>query len=180
MYLQITVTIQGKELNSYSFAESEILIGRSAECDVLLDNAGVSRTHAKLLRQGDQVMVVDLLSGNGTFLNGQRVTQAQVSPTDTIGIGKFSLAAKLSAEDLPQTPSPVSAAEPDVVSSSTVFLRPEETQRILQQAQGAKQAPPVVARPTQVAAPPSKQTHIGWVFAAGALLGLICGWLIWG
>lgn len=179
MYLQISITIQGKELQSYSFTESEILIGRSAECDVLLDNAGVSRTHAKLLRQGDQVVVVDLLSGNGTFVNGHRVTQAQVSASDTIGIGKFSLTAKLSREDLPQTPPPVSTAEPEVVSSSTVFLRPEETQRILQKAQGAKQAPPAPARPTPTPTAPPQQIPMGWVFAAGALLGLVCGWLIW-
>lgn len=179
MYLHITVSIQGNELHRYSFTESEILIGRSAECDVLLDNAGVSRTHAKLLRQGDQVVVVDLLSGNGTFVNGERVTQAKVAPTDNIGIGKFSLCAKLSQEDLPQTEAPASTAEPEVVSSSTVFLRPEETRKILQQTQIAKPAASAPIRPAvQTEAPPS--IPLGWVFAAGALAGLFCGWLFWG
>jgi pSer/pThr/pTyr-binding forkhead associated (FHA) protein len=179
MYLQITVSIQGNELHRYSFAESEILIGRSPECDVLLDNAGVSRTHAKLLRQGDQVLVVDLLSGNGTFVNGQKVTQAKVVAADTIGIGKFSLSAKLSREDLPQTEPPAQSAEPEVVSSSTVFLRPEETRKILQQAQSAKPAVTAPVRPTARATPPADKSVL-WVFAAGTLVGLFCGWLFWG
>jgi|GEM_PF-2265116 len=180
MYLHITVSIQGTELHNYSFAESEILIGRSPECDVLLDNAGVSRTHAKLLRQGDQVMVVDLLSGNGTFINGERITRTEVAPTDVIGIGKFSLSAKLSQDDLPQTDSSTSTAEPEVVSSSTVFLRPEETRKILQQTQIAKPAAATApTRPTATTSTPASLS-LGWAFAAGALMGLLCGWLFWG
>lgn len=179
MYLQIRVSIQGNQLHVYSFSESEILIGRSQECDVLLDNAGVSRTHAKLLRQGNQVVVVDLLSGNGTFVNGQRITQTTVSPGDSIGIGKFTLSAKLSREDLPPTEPPATAAEPEVVSSSTVFLRPEETRKILQQAQSAKPATAAPVRPAARAAPAAEKP-VAWVFAAGVLVGLFCGWLFWG
>lgn len=179
MYLHITVSIQGNELHRYSFTESEILIGRSAECDVLLDNAGVSRTHAKLLRQGDQVVVVDLLSGNGTFVNGERVTQTKIAPADNIGIGKFSLSAKLSQEDLPPTDTSIPAAEPEVVSSSTVFLRPEETRKILQQTQIAKPAAAAPVRPAANTEAPAS-LPLGWVFAAGVLAGLFCGWLFWG
>ena len=140
MYLQIVVSINGNELHSYSFTESEILIGRSAECDVLLDNLGVSRTHAKILRQGNSLQIVDLNSGNGTFLNGKWVNGATVSAGDTVGIGKFSLTMKLSNERLPEA-EVQSTAEADTVISSTVFLRPEETRKILQQSQSAKPAP---------------------------------------
>ena len=178
MYLQIVVSINGNELHSYSFAESEILIGRSAECDVLLDNLGVSRTHAKILRQGNSLQIVDLNSGNGTFLNGKWVNEATVSAGDTVGIGKFSLTMKLSNERLPEA-EVQSTAEADTVISSTVFLRPEETRKILQQSQGAKPAPVMApSRPSK--SEPAVAQPIGWIFAAGALLGLFCGWLFWG
>jgi pSer/pThr/pTyr-binding forkhead associated (FHA) protein len=178
MYLQINVSIHGTELHEYCFSETEILIGRSTECDVLLDNPGVSRTHAKLLVQGDKIMLVDLLSGNGTYLNGQRVTQAPVLPSDTIGIGKFTLTARLTNEQ-PSSSTPPPSVEPEEVSSTTVFLRPDETRKILQQAQGARPAAQPVIRPAKSSAS-QQSSSLGWVFAAGALTGLLCGWLIWG
>lgn len=177
MYLQIVVSINGSELHRYSFTESEILIGRSSECDVILDNAGVSRTHAKLVRVGERVQVVDLESGNGTFLNGKRINGAFVNPGDTIGIGKFSLTAKLAAEALPDSdPHPEVDAEP--VNTSTVFLRPEETRKILEKTQVApKPAASASVRPSQ---PEVTKSSGGLLFIAGALVGLLCGWLIWG
>lgn len=179
MYLQIVVSINGNELHRYNFTESEVLIGRSTECDVLLDNAGVSRTHAKVLRQGNQLQVVDLNSGNGTFVNGKSVNEAAVTSTDTIGIGKFTLTMKLADEALPEsTPQPT--AETNGVVSSTVFLRPEETRKILEKTQvgGPKPAVATPIRPTPKEES-ARPTGI-WLFAAGALFGLFCGWLFWG
>lgn len=49
------------------------IIGRSAECDVPLDVAAVSRRHAAILRDHDRFYVEDLHSRNGTFLNDQRI-----------------------------------------------------------------------------------------------------------
>src|SRR5690606_18505442 len=100
MFLHVVISINGSELHRYSFSDTEILIGRSSECQVLLDNAGVSRTHAKVLRQGNRVQIVDLGSGNGTFLNGEKVDEALVNSGDTVGIGKFSLTLKVAEEAL--------------------------------------------------------------------------------
>ena len=49
------------------------VLGRSPECDVVLDAAAVSRRHVILSEQGDQFSVQDLGSRNGTFINGTRV-----------------------------------------------------------------------------------------------------------
>lgn len=178
MFLQIVVSINGAELHRYSFSENEILIGRSPECDVLLDNAGVSRTHAKVLRQGDRVHLADLNSGNGTFLNGQWVNEAFVNAGDTVGIGKFTLTMKVAAEPLPDL-EPHTASEPEPVTSNTVFLRPEETRKILEKTQVAssKPAPSSPVRPNK---PEAAKPAGMWLFAAGALAGLIVGWLFWG
>lgn len=178
MFLHVVISINGNELHRYSFSESEILIGRSPECDVWLDNAGVSRTHAKVLRQGNRVQIVDLNSGNGTFLNGQWVNEAFVNSGDTVGIGKFSLTLKVAEEALADA-DPHPAAEPEPVTSNTVFLRPEETRKILEKTQVAGSKPHVNApvRPQKEEA--TKPAGL-WMFAAGALAGLVCGWLIWG
>jgi phosphoserine phosphatase RsbU/P len=49
------------------------IIGRSADCQVPLDVAAVSRRHAVVVREGEQYFIEDLHSRNGTFLNDDRV-----------------------------------------------------------------------------------------------------------
>lgn len=51
------------------------IIGRSADCDVPVDVAAVSRRHAAILRENDRFYIEDLHSRNGTFLNDQRVVE---------------------------------------------------------------------------------------------------------
>lgn len=177
MFLHVVISINGNELHRYSFSDTEILIGRSSECDVLLDNAGVSRTHAKVLRHGDRAQIVDLNSGNGTFLNGQPVNEAFVDSGDTVGIGKFSLTLRVAEEALADA-DPHPEADPDPVTSSTVFLRPEETRKILEQTQVASTKPQVSA-PVRPDKPDTAKPATLWLLAAGALVGLVLGWLIW-
>jgi ABC-type multidrug transport system ATPase subunit len=68
----------------------EISIGRNADCDVVIDSTMVSRLHAKLRKLPDgKVMLIDLGSTNGTFLNGERIHGAvPVEPGDTIIVGR--------------------------------------------------------------------------------------------
>ncbi|MDR0703946.1 MAG: FHA domain-containing protein, partial [Planctomycetaceae bacterium] len=49
-------------------------IGRYADCDICLDHNGVSREHARLIREKNVYYIEDLKSRNGTFLNDQQVT----------------------------------------------------------------------------------------------------------
>ncbi len=56
-------------------AEDQFLIGRGADCDLVLPERQVSRHHARILRRPGYFELEDLGSKNGTHLNGQRVTQ---------------------------------------------------------------------------------------------------------
>jgi ABC transport system ATP-binding/permease protein len=66
-------------------------IGRSPENDVHLPDLLVSRNHAELRMGRDDVQIVDLGSANGTFVNGQQVTRAQLYQGDVIAIGHYLL-----------------------------------------------------------------------------------------
>ncbi|MGO4550510.1 FHA domain-containing protein [Lysobacter sp. 2RAF19] len=60
-------------------------VGRADECNLCLDEPGLSRTHARLLPTDDGVLLEDLGSTNGSFLNGKRVLRAEARVGDEIG-----------------------------------------------------------------------------------------------
>jgi hypothetical protein len=68
-----------------------IVIGRSRECDLVLDDRNVSRRHAELVRESDGFVLRDLDSTNGSSVNGRRVRNAPVASGDTILLGSTSL-----------------------------------------------------------------------------------------
>lgn len=68
------------------------VVGRSPECDIPIDDPYASEFHARVGLQGDTVVVHDLGSTNGTYVNGRRVTSpTTVSRGDTVQIGKTTL-----------------------------------------------------------------------------------------
>jgi ABC-type multidrug transport system ATPase subunit len=69
------------------------MIGRHAEAALYhLDHPHVSRLHASLVVEGSRVVLTDMGSANGTFLNGRRLSRpAELRPGDRIDIGPFSL-----------------------------------------------------------------------------------------
>ncbi|MDY6866494.1 MAG: FHA domain-containing protein [Chloroflexota bacterium] len=50
--------------------KSDLILGRNSSCDIVIPMRQVSRQHARVFPQGDRVMVEDLDSKNGTFVNG--------------------------------------------------------------------------------------------------------------
>ena len=71
--------------------QAEYRIGRSHDCDIVVDNLGVSRHHASVVAEGDKWKVVDQGSNNGTFINDHQISQHILEHQDRIVLGKFSL-----------------------------------------------------------------------------------------
>ncbi len=63
------------------------VIGRGAEADLRLADTGVSRLHAELRVEGDEVRLADLRSTNGTLVNGRRTSTAVLTDGDRIEVG---------------------------------------------------------------------------------------------
>lgn len=69
--------------------ERSWVIGSAADCDVVVKDPKVSRHHCRLTQTGQQFILEDLLSTNGTFVNGQRVrSKLVVTTTDDITLGR--------------------------------------------------------------------------------------------
>lgn len=72
----------------FPFEGNALTFGRAENNDITLDDSRVSRYHAVLRRQGDQLILEDLGSTNGTLVNGKRIYNPHVlQPTETITIG---------------------------------------------------------------------------------------------
>jgi hypothetical protein len=69
----------------------ELVLGRSGRCDVPIDEATVSRRHARLWRQPGRWLVQDLQSTNGTFVNGRQVGRCELRPGDLLALGEARL-----------------------------------------------------------------------------------------
>lgn len=63
------------------------VIGRDESCRLRVPVPSVSRRHCEVAVEDDEVVVRDLGSSNGTFVNGQRVKQAEVVPGDLLTVG---------------------------------------------------------------------------------------------
>lgn len=66
-------------------------IGRSPGAEFIVDAALVSRLHCQLTATADVLQVKDLGSTNGTFVNGRRVTAAELREGDRLSIGRLEL-----------------------------------------------------------------------------------------
>jgi len=71
------------------------VLGRSRDCDVVVNDPNVSRRHAEVRRDGPAWIVTDLGSTNGVKVNGRRVDQAALEPGDRITLGLTELTFEL-------------------------------------------------------------------------------------
>ena len=97
----------------------EMIIGRDASSDLVIDAPGVSRQHARIVRQGDGYYIEDLKSSNGTFVNGKRLERyTELAPGDRIHLGQ---AVQLQVE------APAPPAEGTVIESAPPQFGAEQT-----------------------------------------------------
>jgi len=97
------------EASTVKLDRMKLTIGRSSRNDICISDPFASRLHAEIRRENDQVLLVDNGSANGTFVNGQRVTNPlQLHIGDVVRIG--------------ETEIEYTFGEQDMLSGATVFL----------------------------------------------------------
>jgi pSer/pThr/pTyr-binding forkhead associated (FHA) protein len=60
------------------------VLGRHADCDIRLNNEGISRRHAEIVVTGDGLLVRDIGSSNGTFVNGEKIEEKTLKVGDEV------------------------------------------------------------------------------------------------
>lgn len=72
---------------SFTIGELPLVIGRSPQAGVIINDSNVSRQHAEVWRTAEGVAIRDLRSTNGTFVNGHRIDAVSLSPRDEVSVG---------------------------------------------------------------------------------------------
>ena len=88
---KLLLQFKGANIKEFLLEKTAITIGREPKNDIVIDNLAVSRFHTKITQQGNNYFVEDLQSGNGTFLNEQRIEKEILKHNDAITVGKHTL-----------------------------------------------------------------------------------------
>jgi Protein of unknown function (DUF3662)/FHA domain len=76
---------------TYALRSSTTRIGRGSDCDLRIDDPGISRHHAEIRQQGGDVVIVDAGSTNGIVIDDERVEQARLADGARIQLGSTTL-----------------------------------------------------------------------------------------
>lgn len=86
----------------YILRKSKIEIGRRPSSDIVLTESSVSSMHAQIVVDGHGWKVLNLLSSNGTFVNGKKVVQQPIVEGDMIGFAGSEFVFSLVEDDMPK------------------------------------------------------------------------------
>jgi len=138
MYKWIKIVRTEQIINRYSFNKDNLTIGRKPENDVQIDNLAVSGHHARVDRTGNDYILTDLQSTNGTFVNHKQIVSHTLKHGDNIQIGKHVLIFLASEKQEAGAEEPVKERDLD----KTMILDTAKQRELI-----AKQAKPGTAVP---------------------------------
>jgi len=81
----------GDIIHTCEYVKDKIVLGRILSADFRVDDPGVSRIHALIEVRGENVLVTDLASSQGTFVNGERVVESRVKFGDVLRLGPIEM-----------------------------------------------------------------------------------------
>ena len=85
---------EGPRAGQHFQLDGELIIGRDATADLILDDLGISRRHLSIRAEAGAIIATDLGSSNGTFVNGRRITgPVELADGDEIRLGDTLLTA---------------------------------------------------------------------------------------
>ncbi|MBC8133712.1 MAG: GGDEF domain-containing protein [Deltaproteobacteria bacterium] len=83
------VVIYGDELGKkYNLNSQSVVVGRSSKCEIQIDQESISRNHSKIVNTGKTLLVRDLGSTNGTYVNDEPIEEHVLRDGDLIKIGR--------------------------------------------------------------------------------------------
>jgi pSer/pThr/pTyr-binding forkhead associated (FHA) protein len=118
---KMIVSIDGVVIKEVQLTKERTTLGRRPYNDLVIDNLAVSGEHAAFLLDGNTVLVEDLNSTNGTYVNGKAIRRQALAHGDLVEIGKYKIRYVGEGPELqasaPATPTSVAAPAATVPTS---------------------------------------------------------------
>lgn len=147
MALELTVLNGSQVLARQSFDQTKIIIGRILSADFKVADASVSRIHALIERLDDGgLRLTDLASSHGTFVNGERIVERMVGPTDEIKLAALTMKIAMVPVQ-PKVEPVVNSPYPTASGASSRSHREASLAPVAAAKSSAKASPQVVAQP---------------------------------
>jgi pSer/pThr/pTyr-binding forkhead associated (FHA) protein len=129
---KLSLMFENRLVKEVPIGSRPVTIGRSPDNDLPVDNLAVSNHHARVYFEGARLVVEDLDSLNGTFVNDLRVERATLHDGDSIWIGKHHIKVDATADAAIPWDSARKAAAPKI--NETMVLDTKARRDMLQQA----------------------------------------------
>lgn len=146
---------QGKQVE---IPEGTLTVGRAEDSDLIIASTRVSRHHCEIINAANQLSIRDKGSGNGTLVNGAKVTEQALRPGDEVNIGPLTFAVEINgvresgAKPVAPAAKPAAAPKPAVAPAAKLAaaLKPAAPAK---PAAAAKPAAPAAAKPAGAKSP---------------------------
>jgi FHA domain len=129
---KLTLMFENRLVKEVPIGSRPVGIGRSPDNDLPVDNLAVSNHHARVFFEAGRLVVEDLDSLNGTFVNDLRVERATLHDGDSIWIGKHHIKVDASGDTPISVDSKRKPAAPQI--NETMVLDTKQRREMLQQA----------------------------------------------
>src|SRR5437870_4967611 len=131
MPFSVILTEKGGSTQRLDFESEEITIGRVDENDICLPKGNISKKHTKIVVKDGKIIVLDLKSTNGTYVNGKKLAGPQViQPHDKVYIGDFILNVEPPDLGAVEAPAGEPVAEEPVEDGAPVYDGDDATRRV--------------------------------------------------
>lgn len=98
---KLVVVTEGLAQRAFELKADRTTVGRLDDNAFQIQEPSVSSHHCEILVRAEEIVVKDLNSTNGTFINGQRVTEAVLKPGQTLRVGQVELRLENGASHAP-------------------------------------------------------------------------------
>ena len=129
----LIVKFEGSVLQKVPTNGGPITIGRGPDNSIAIDNLAVSSHHAQITSEQGHLVIEDLNSLNGTFVNSQRVKRSALKHGDVVLIGKHSIYVDEKAEDLVPVGVSRQAGRKGASVEETFILDTEKRRKLMQE-----------------------------------------------
>jgi hypothetical protein len=149
---ELFLKFEDRVLRELLLSGGTVTIGRQPDNNFCVDNPAVSGHHATVFAEGDQYVIEDAESFNGTYVNGQRISKAVLKDGDNVTIGKHTIEFRdevrqqVAARQAPDTRVELAKPKPPQLDRTVVLDTAEAKEMVAKLAAAASSAGPVTVR----------------------------------